>query len=153
MQKTIFYSKVDAWLIGTILVAFVPCIVPLWAYPMEWEVVLTLSGIGLLLCFAIYLMFTITYTVEEETLTVRVGHLFRYARVRIEDIQRVESTHCLLSAPAASIHRLRIKYGKYNELLISPKREEEFLTVLQQRNPKIEMRVTSSGFQSDGRSC
>lgn len=52
-------------------------------------------------------------------------------------ITRVRRTHSLESAPAWSLHRLEISYGKTRKLLISPEREADFLRQLQSRAPQL----------------
>lgn len=144
MKEEVFRSKVDGWLVCVILEVFIPCIMPLIWYPINCLSILVVGGVGVVLCLALYIVFNLTYIIDGEMLTVRLGHRFQYTKVRIGDIKSVESTRCPISAPAASLHRLRIRYGKYDELLISPKREQEFIRMLRSINPKIEVKVTFS---------
>ena len=57
--------------------------------------------------------------------------------IDISTIKSIEPTHTILGAPASSLDRLRISYNKYDEVVISPRRKEEFISQLQSINPQI----------------
>jgi hypothetical protein len=48
-------------------------------------------------------------------------------------------SNSLLSAPAISLKRIAIKYGRNKTILISPKHQSEFLKQLKAINPNIEI--------------
>ncbi|MCW5965480.1 MAG: PH domain-containing protein [Bryobacterales bacterium] len=52
-------------------------------------------------------------------------------------ITRVRRTRTVISAPAWSLQRLEISYGKTQRLIISPEREAEFLRELKLRAPQL----------------
>ncbi len=53
-------------------------------------------------------------------------------------ITRIRRTRTLVSAPAWSLNRLAISYGKTQQLIISPERQDDFLRAIQQRAPHLE---------------
>jgi hypothetical protein len=57
--------------------------------------------------------------------------------IDISTIKSIEPTHTILGAPASSLDRLRISYNKYDDIIISPRRKEEFIRQLQSINPQI----------------
>ena len=57
--------------------------------------------------------------------------------IDINTIKSIEPTHTILSAPASSLDRLRISYNKYDDVVISPRRKEEFIRQLHSINPNI----------------
>ncbi|MCI6504107.1 MAG: PH domain-containing protein [Prevotella sp.] len=130
---------------------------------MEKKVYRTRYGVGLyLFVFAVFAMITLAvyekgivamaviillylvitlamswlyYVVDGGTLVI--CNCIVKQKIDINTIRRIEPSRSLLSAPAASLNRLRIYYGKYDELLISPARQEEFIKALLKVNPYI----------------
>jgi hypothetical protein len=64
-----------------------------------------------------------------------------YERIDIFKITKIEKTNSILSSPALSLDRIRIRYNKYDEVLISPKVKKEFVDELLKVNPTIEIIV------------
>jgi hypothetical protein len=92
-----------------------------------------------ILAFILTIFFGTGYAINDNALIVKIGP-FTVDKVNIRDIWTAHRTYTLLSAPANSIKRLRIKY-KGGEVVISPDREHEFLETLKQLNPSIEVLV------------
>ncbi len=67
------------------------------------------------------------YVLDLDALIVRSG-VIKW-RVPYREIERVQTTRNPLSSPAWSLDRLAISYGR-NQIMISPVRQEEFLTEL-----------------------
>lgn len=79
-----------------------------------------------------------SYTVTDERLIIRSGP-FRW-RVVLDAIHSVEPSHSLLSSPAVSLDRLRVRYGpSRRSVLISPDDTERFLWDLAVRAPGLEL--------------
>ena len=83
----------------------------------------------------VYLMVSIKYEINESQLIIHqaMGKMV----IDINTIKSIEPTHTILSAPASSLNRLRINYNKYDDIVISPRRKEEFIRQLQSINPNI----------------
>jgi len=83
----------------------------------------------------VYLMVSIKYEINESQLIIHqaIGKMV----IDINTIKSIEPTHTILSAPASSLDRLRISYNKYDDVVISPRRKEEFIRQLHSINPNI----------------
>ncbi|MDQ0257100.1 hypothetical protein J2S74_004546 [Evansella vedderi] len=127
-----FPSKKDVWLTlivwGSILVVVVPAII-------EQQIV----GLFIALPIAFFigwLWFTTGYTIEKANLKIKFGP-FRKT-VHIQEIRKINKTKNPISAPALSIDRIEIIYGKFNDMVfISPRKEREFVQLLLKENPDI----------------
>lgn len=100
-------------------------------------------AITLVYLFIIMGAFWIRYTVFEYDKVLVISAFFGLSRQRIDitQIRRISKSRSLLSSPAASLKRLRIEYGKYDDVLISPRGQEEFLEDLKKINPNIEFNL------------
>lgn len=79
----------------------------------------------------------IRYDIVGTELHIRTFYALTKKVIDINSIKSVEPSRDAISSPAASTKRLLIKYNEYDEVLISPVREEEFISTLQQINPEI----------------
>lgn len=89
--------------------------------------------------FIVYLFLTTDYTVEGNILKVRSGFIINKT-IAISTITKISETSDPSSAPATSIDRLRIEYGKQQSVLISPKDKQAFIDLILQLNSKIEVK-------------
>ena len=55
----------------------------------------------------------------------------------IGEMKKVSKSSNIISSPAASFDRIEIRYGKFEELIISPKHKTKFVEDLQKINPEI----------------
>ena len=62
---------------------------------------------------------------------------FKYNPVNIGEMKKVSKSSNIISSPAASFDRIEIRYGKFDELIISPKYKTKFVEDLQKINPGI----------------
>ena len=130
-MKTVYPTKVSITLI-LIISCIMGCILILLAVSSKWIPFF----IDLLLYVSlVYLMVSIKYEINESQLIIHqaMGKMV----IDINTIKSIEPTHTILSAPASSLDRLRISYNKYDEVVISPRRKEEFIRQLQSINPQI----------------
>nr|WP_285853726.1 PH domain-containing protein [Oceanobacillus luteolus] len=77
------------------------------------------------------------YVIQQETLIVKFGPFKK--KINIEGIKRISKEKNVWAAPALAADRLRIHYGLYEEISISPKNKEEFVKLLLEKNKKIEL--------------
>lgn len=64
-----------------------------------------------------------------------------YNEIDIRTIKKIEPSRSMLSAPAASLNRLKISYGKYDEVLVSPRYQDDFIKTINEiisQNAKTE---------------
>lgn len=131
-----FRSAVSGVLVGTI-VAVLALPVYLSVRDGIWPAFLLLTGT--LVCTG-YFFYTTIYTIRGNELYVRSG-VFKMKPIDILSITRIRRSNNPLSAPAASLRRLEICYGKGKFLLVSPKEEAAFIRALQAVQPAIEVQL------------
>jgi Bacterial PH domain len=115
--------------------------------PLEWAsltVGLSILTVGL---FLIALLLLIGWPMEydpgasgpdgEPILLVRCGRLVRY-RIPLAEIREVRPSADLQSSASCSYDRIKVKYGVYRSLLISPRDRDRFLDELVSRANHLE---------------
>jgi hypothetical protein len=115
--------------------------------PLEWAsltVGLSILTVGL---FLIALLLLIGWPMEydpgasgpdgEPILLVRCGRLVRY-RIPLAEIREVRPSADLQSSASCSYDRIKVKYGVYRSLLISPRDRDRFLDELASRANHLE---------------
>jgi hypothetical protein len=127
-----FKSKVDRWVLILLIFVIVTQIFAIGAAILQADdpmgtTVLILVAIGVV-ALMIWLMIGTHYTVDRKTLRIVSGP-FRW-KVPIDQITSVESTRSLLSSPALSLDRIRIRYGKKRRIIISPADKAGFLKAI-----------------------
>jgi hypothetical protein len=134
MEKKVFRSRISVLLIGFLLPTFIPFI------PFIKNMIITgLCIMGGYLLFMLLMLTGIQYEITEKKLRVKLLTI-PYWSCLISEITSVERSYNVLSSPAASLKRLKVK-GHNIFLLISPAKEKEFLDALKQANPDIYIRV------------
>jgi len=78
-----------------------------------------------------------SYEVTESHLVVRSGP--QRFRIPLTTIRRVRRSHTLIAAPALLLCRLEIDHGRGGLAVISPDREREFLALLREQAPSIDL--------------
>ena len=81
---------------------------------------------------------SINYKIEKENLNVKCTFLVN-ENIEINTIRKITETYNPLSSPAASIDRIEIFYNKFDSVLISPKKKQEFIEDVLKINPNIEV--------------
>ena len=87
------------------------------------------------------MFFKTEYIIEENKLKFKWG-FFTYKPIEIKDIKEITKSNNIISSPAASFDRIEIKYGKFEEMIISPKDKFGFAQYLTNLNPKIKNNIT-----------
>ncbi len=90
----------------------------------------------LLFAFILYLVFYTECTIDNERLKVKCGFL-SYKPIKINKIKKISKTNNIISSPAPSFNRIEIKYGRFNEIIISPKDKFDIAKYLTKLNPNI----------------
>ncbi len=88
-----------------------------------------------------HLFFKTKYIIDNGKLIVKSGFI-RYKPDDIESIKEIAATKSMISSPAPSFGRIVIKYGKYDEIIISPKDKLNFAKDLLKINPEINCKIT-----------
>ena len=132
-----YRSKVDLWIPIVLLVAFAIPLVMVWQRQEPIARLAIYEGAALVVCLA--LIYSIRYVVDGRKLNVYIGPL-RMGSYAVADITRIAPSHSILSAPAASLDRLRIHLsGRPMPVLVSPKEKQAFISHLRTINPEISL--------------
>ena len=133
-MKTVYPTKVSVTLV-LIISLIMGCILVPYAIKNLW---IPFTIILILHFLLLFMLANIKYVITESQLIIDQS-LGKWGKevIDISTIKSIEPTHTILSAPASSLDRLRISYNKYDEVVISPRRKEEFIRQLQSINPQI----------------
>ena len=133
-MKTVYPTKVSVTLV-LIISLIMGCILVPYAIKNLW---IPFTIILLLHFLLLFMLANIKYVITESQLIIDQS-LGKWGKevIDISTIKSIEPTHTILSAPASSLDRLRISYNKYDDIIISPRRKEEFIRQLQSINPQI----------------
>ena len=133
-MKTVYPTKVSATLV-LIISLIMGCILVPYAIKSKW---IPFTIILILHFLLLVMLANIKYVITESQLIIDQS-LGKWGKevIDISTIKSIEPTHTILSAPASSLDRLRISYNKYDDIIISPRRKEEFIRQLQSINPQI----------------
>jgi len=101
--------------------------------PVAW---LGLAIVGLTFAWMIHLFLNTHYTIEENRVTIVCGFLYR-KEINIQSINSIRESRSILSAPAPSLDRLEIRYGKHQRVLVSPRDKAGFVSALRTINGQI----------------
>ncbi len=107
------------------------------------EAILSVCGIFLLVYgICLYLNIATEYTIMEAgILKVKCGFFYN-KRFDINKIKSVAKTGNLISSPAPSLDRIKLTYGEFDLIIISPKDKIGFARELIKVNAKIENKLT-----------
>ena len=135
-----FSSRIDLWLWAVLAFTLVACAFAVWTVgalgPVVATVVVLVMGV-LTLALLLWIVLGTHYELAERDLLISSGP-FRW-RVPLEQVRAVAPSRSVLSAPALSLDRMRITYGRAGSILISPRNKLQFLEELQRRCPGIEV--------------
>lgn len=131
-----FRSRVSILLLIFIFAAMSPGII---APLMDGEIVAALAvfGVGLII---MSILFCIRYRIEDDKLYV--GEVFRKGEAfDLKKLVSITPTRSLLSAPAASLRRIKLDFGCGKALVISPAMQDVFIEEILRINPKVEINL------------
>lgn len=125
-------SKIDIWLIVLLIIVFS---YPIYqaTYHQNWVQFCLFSMVAVLV---FYSFSTLKYIIQDEFLVIKIN-FYTFNKIKISEIKSIENSNNLISSPALSIDRLSIKFGKFDEVLVSPKNKEAFTNDLSNVNTEI----------------
>lgn len=132
------YSKIGMELVVPLVLIFGTVLVLIINEKPNWIAIAILLPVIL---FVVHMFLTTKYTIEGDKLVIKCGFLY-HKTIDINTIRRIAETNNLLSSPATSLDRLEILYGKFDSVLISPRRKAEFINDIKRINPGIEVKLT-----------
>ena len=125
----VFFSRVDGWLIAVLLLAMVAPLAAVWWVGADMVLALASVLVTLLVCGV--LLVPCRYTLESDHLLIRCG-LIRQ-RIPYRDITAITPSRSVWSAPALSLQRVKLSYGRTSSQLVSPRDRAAFIQALQHR--------------------
>jgi len=127
-----FKSKVDRWMQVLLVIIIFGQAFALGSAAMQAGDPLVMTGLVLtMIIVAVLMVWLLTgtyYTVDRGFIRIASGP-FRW-KVPIDKITAVEETRSPLSSPALSLDRIRIRYGKWRQIMISPADKAGFLKAI-----------------------
>ena len=139
-----YSSKVSYGLLTVVFIVFFsPLILNLIKSGINLN--LTLISVFVIIIFGLitHMFLKTEYTIEENKLKIKCG-FFTYKPIEINEIKEITKSSNIISSPAASFDRIEIKYGKFEEMIISPKNKFEFAKYLTGLNPNIKNNITEN---------
>ena len=138
----IYKSKVSYGLLLVIFLVFYGPFVPdLINKELNSKMLMTIGLLTLLFAFILHMFFKTRYIIDENKLKIKCGFI-PYKPIDIATIKEIARTKSIISSPAPSFDRIVIKYGKYDEIIISPKDKQNFVKDLLKINPKISNKIS-----------
>ena len=133
----IYYSKVSYTLLIVVFLVFFGSLVPTFiSAGFNGNTTILFLAVVVLFGFISHMFFNTTYKIEKGKLYIKCG-FFNYNPVNIGEMKKVSKSSNIISSPAASFDRIEITYGKFEELIISPRHKTKFVEDLQKINPGI----------------
>ena len=133
----IYYSKVSyTLLIVVFIVFFGPLISNFIQDSFNYNLNIITIFLIILYGFILHIFFNTTYRIEKEILHIKCGFI-KYRPVNIMEMKKVYKSSNIISSPAAKFDRIKITYGKFDELIISPRHKIKFVEDLQKTNPNL----------------
>lgn len=134
-------AKVSYGLLAFVFLAFFGPLVPiLIAGEFGGKEIGVILFLTLLFAYILHLFLKTEYTIDENSLKIKCG-VFSYKPIKIEEIKEISKTGSILSSPAPSLDRIKIKYGKFSEVIISPEDKSDFVNELKKINPNIKNKI------------
>jgi hypothetical protein len=128
-----FPSKRDRWLglliWGLVFLAAVPALLE----PGKGQFLIMIA----VMLFVGWIWFGTGYEISDDELKIHCGP-FRQT-VPLREIREIRKTRSPLSAPACSLDRMEITYGKSKHVMISPADKEDFIKLLAGKSPQIHL--------------
>ena len=136
-----YYSKVSFTLVGFIfLVIFGPLIQVGIKQGVDQSFVFLLLGLVVFYGLILHMLYNTKYVIQGNQLKVFSGFI-RFKPIDIQAIKKIEKTSNIISAPAASLDRIEVSYGRFDSLIISPRDKAGFAQALLEINPDITVKI------------
>jgi len=94
----------------------------------------------LLFLFIGVIWFRTGYFISGGYLLIKIGPVM-FSKIIISNIKHLSRSYSIMGAPALSLKRLSVKYGRNGVVLISPKNETDFISQLINENSKISVNI------------
>lgn len=142
-KEYLFKSKVDAWLVVLIVLIGLGsgAIALLEADTGSW---ITVAVIVVICTAVLSMLYSIRYVVIGTQLQIYYTRTIS-SSYDLRELKSLRPTHNPLSAPAASLDRLELKFTRYRDILISPKDKAGFIALVKAINPEVRIEGNLKG--------
>jgi hypothetical protein len=135
-----FPSKIDWWVLAIPIVVVVGVSVSILSTTKAGQLHVTFFiplAISVMVPFGIFasIFKSTLYVISGNELRIKCGPMKML--IPIDSISRIASSRSVASAPALSISRLAIQYGRFKEVLISPADRRGFIRALLAKAPNV----------------
>jgi len=137
--KQVYRSKTSIWLTLLVLLAIIGPVIPTITDFFWFAMVYLILFSALLLPTFL----NTHYTITGDRLRIKSGLLYQ-KEIPVSAIRKIVETGNMASAPALSLDRLEIFFGKFDTVLISPMDKTGLISSLQSINPMIEVQFKKS---------
>ena len=107
---------------------------------VDQSFVFVVLGLVVFYGLILQLFYSTKYVIQGNQLKVFSGFI-RFKPIDIQAIKKIEKTSSIISAPAASLDRIEVSYGRFDSLIISPKDKAGFAQALLEINPDITIKL------------
>lgn len=121
---------------GVIAISSLIVILPIIYATSIFHLLWLLLGL-LIIAFFIWLWFGTGYKIENDIIKIEHGPI--KDTVKIRDIKKISKKKNFIAAASLAIDRLELQYGRYGSVFVSPKKEYEFIRLLLNKSPEIQM--------------
>jgi hypothetical protein len=135
-----FPSKIDVWIPAIIVIGLLsgPVLISMGARHTAMTgpiLIVVVIGLAFPAGLLVWMYLSTRYVISGSELTVTCGPL--KVVVPIDSISRIRTSRSILSAPALSLSRLEIQYGRFKEVVISPEDRQGFIRAIVARAPNV----------------
>lgn len=131
-MTTKYKSKIGMEILIPLIIIFIVLVFITQDGYSVWSVL----SVAPIIIFIVYIFRTTYYTINNSILEIKCGFLVNLS-IDINSITQIRETNNILSAPALSLDRLEISYGKHRRVLVSPEEKKKFIEHLQNLHPNI----------------
>ena len=140
-MEQVFQAKVSYGLLGFVTVLFFgPLTLTFDSNGLDWNFILIMMILCNAYAFALCLFIGTRYSISSDKLFIKSSFILNQV-IEVAEIREIKKIKIILSAPAPSLDRISIQHGKYDEVVISPRKKKEFVKALQRINPKIQVNL------------
>lgn len=90
--------------------------------------------------FLTWIWFGTNYRIGNEYIEIKYGPFKE--KFSIQNINKIGKKKSVLIAPSLAIDKVLLQYGRYGKILVSPKKEKEFIDLLLTKNHRIMLEKT-----------
>lgn len=144
-MKTIYRSRIDWFMKSALVLMIVATFGPIYWMMNDnessYSVFAYVGIMGLTLGFMLHLVFSTSYTFHEDRLICRSG--FFKKEIHYVGIRKIEKGNQLYAGwkMTLALKGIIIHYDRFDDILLSPEDEKEFIQELLVRNPSIELKT------------